>query len=578
VQVPHVRRVASLVGTAVVAATLLAAMPAPSVSGTETAQARGTAIACPPGEAPPTAFADSLRPFEDEVRCLVGHGIARGRDARSYDVGTPVTRAQLASLTHATLAAAGAAPTWDGVARFSDVGSRGTHVREIGALSGPAAGAAGPVLEGFTDGTFRPQRDVTRAQAASIIDRAVRTVLPTLQPPAVPGCSFSDGGAIAPVHRAATTRLCAFGIAQGRADGRFAPDAQVTRGQATAFLARALDLFADQGQVTSPFPVAVEVVTDGLEAPWDLVRTAAGRWFVTERDSGRVLELVEGRAELRRTFSVDATNSNGLLGLTEGPTGLLYAYLTTATDNRVVRFDPDGGPIEPVVTDLPKGTTHAGGRLAFGPDGMLYVGTGDVTANGPSGDVARLRAQDPEDLAGKVLRLHPDGTVPADNPFDNAVWAYGFRNVQGLSFDAGGRLWATDMGHTVDDEVNRVVRGGNYGWPVATGTSTAGGSLAAAFVEQPPRASWSGLTVARHGAGLAEPGDLLVGALRGERIWRLEHDGHTVTRATSLLAGHVGRVRTVVDAGEAGLYVLTDNATRGMGPFRGDAVVRISAR
>jgi glucose/arabinose dehydrogenase len=353
----------------------------------------------------------------------------------------------------------------------------------------------------------------------------------------------------------------------------------VTRGQATAFLARALDLFAEEDRVTSPFPVSVEVVTEGLEAPWDLVRTAAGRWFVTERDRGQVIELVGGRSEVRRTFTVDTTNSNGLLGLAEGPAdGLLYAYLTSPTDNRVVRFDPDGGPVEPVLTDLPKGTTHAGGRLTFGPDGMLYVGTGDVTPNGPSGAAARLRAQDRDDLAGKVLRLHPDGTVPGDNPFGNAVWAYGFRNVQGLSFDADGRLWATDMGDDVDDEVNLVVRAGNYGWPVATGTSTAGGSLAAAFVQQPPVASWSGLTVVQHGAGLADPGDLLVGALRGERVWRLERDGDAVTRATSLLPGHIGRVRTVVDAGDEGLHVLTDNATRGMGPFRGDAVLRIAAR
>jgi glucose/arabinose dehydrogenase len=574
----YVRRRASAAVVTLVAATVLAVASPPDAVAADPPEARGTATACPPGEAPPTTFTDGLHPFDGEVRCLVGHGIARGRDARTYDVGTPVTRAQLASLAHATLAAAASAPTWDGTDRFSDVGSRGTHVAEIGALAGPQAGAAGPVLEGYADGTFRPQRAVTRAQTASIIDRAVRTALPTT-PPAAASCTYADGDAIAPVHRAAALRLCGLGIAQGRADGSFAPDAPVTRGQATAFLARALDLFAEEDRVTSPFPVSVEVVTEGLEAPWDLVRTAAGRWFVTERDRGQVIELVGGRSEVRRTFTVDTTNSNGLLGLAEGPAdGLLYAYLTSPTDNRVVRFDPDGGPVEPVLTDLPKGTTHAGGRLTFGPDGMLYVGTGDVTPNGPSGAAARLRAQDRDDLAGKVLRLHPDGTVPGDNPFGNAVWAYGFRNVQGLSFDADGRLWATDMGDDVDDEVNLVVRAGNYGWPVATGTSTAAGSLAAAFVQQPPVASWSGLTVVQHGAGLADPGDLLVGALRGERVWRLARDGDEVTRATSLLPGHIGRVRTVVDAGDEGLHVLTDNATRGMGPFRGDAVLRIAAR
>lgn len=546
---------------------------------TATPATRGTTIACPPGEAPPTGFTDPLGVFGEDVRCLVGHDIARGRDARTFDVNGRITRAQLASLAHATLDAAERAPAWDGVDRFSDVASRGPHVAAIGALAGPAATATGPILHGFGDGTFGPGRPITRAQAASTIDRALRAALPDLAAPDGATCRFRDEGSIPTVHRDATRRLCALGIAQGGVDGRFDPGGTVRRGQAAAFLARALDLLASEQLVASPFPVAVEVVVDGLEAPWDVVRTSSGRWFVTERDRGRVLELVDGRPVVRRTFGVDARNSNGLLGLVEGPDdGLLYAYLTTGSDNRVVRFPPDGGTVEPVLTGLPKGSVHGGGRMAFGPDGLLYVGVGDVTSNGSSGDLDRHRARDVQDLAGKILRVHPDGSVPADNPHGNEVWARGLRNPQGLAFDADGRLWATDFGHTVDDEVNLIVRGGDYGWPVATGREVVDGSRPATIVRQPAEASWSGLTVARSSTTLARPGDLLIGALRGERIWRVQRDGVTATRTSGLLRGHLGRVRTVVDVGDGGLYVLTDNATRDMGPFRGDALLRLTPR
>lgn len=550
----------------------------PAASAQDAPASRGTAIACPPGEAPPTGFTDPLGPFAEAVRCLVGHDVARGRDASTFDVNAPVTRAQLASLTHGTLAAASSAPAWDGRHRFSDVARSGTHVAQIGALAGPTATADGAILRGFGDGTFGPGDPITRQQAASTIDRAITAALPDLRVP-TGSCRFADADTIVPVHRDASRRLCALGIAQGRDDGRFVPAGTVTRGQAAAFLARTLDLLAEAELVDSPFAYEVEVVVDGLEAPWEVVRTADDRWFVTERVRGRVLELVDGRPVVRRTFTVDSRNSNGLLGLAAEPDGdRLYAYLTTATDNRVVRFDPDGGAVEPVLTGLPKGSVHAGGRLTFGPDGMLYVSTGDVTANGPSGDQERLRAQDPQDLAGKVLRITPDGDVPGSAPFGNEVWALGFRNVQGLSFDDDGRLWGTDFGHTVDDEVNRVVAGGNYGWPHATGTQVRDGSRPAAFVRQPAAASWSGLTVVREDVGFAAPGDLLVGALRGERLWHLRRDGDRIVSGRSLLTDHVGRVRTVVDVGDGAVYLLTDNAIRGLGPFRGDALLRVTLR
>ncbi|MTV25950.1 hypothetical protein FTX61_11100 [Nitriliruptoraceae bacterium ZYF776] len=544
-----------------------------------TPTARGTSLLCPPGEVPPAGFADPLDPFDDVVGCLVGHDVVQGRTPTTFEPNGEVTRAQLAAFTHRALGVADAAPTWDGEHRFDDVATSGTHVAEIGALAAPDATSDGPVLRGFDDGRFGPREPMSRQQAVSTIDRALRAAVPQLDVPEATGCGFTDVDGIAPAHREPARRLCALGVAQGRTDGRFAPQGTVTRGQAAAFLARALDVAADAGRVTSPFPVAVEVLADGLEAPWEVVRTDVGRWFLTERDTGRVLELVDGRLEERRRFAVVTRNSNGLLGLAAEPGGeRLFAYLTTADDNRIVAFHPDGGEVEPIVTGLPNGPIHAGGRLTFGPDGMLYLGIGDATPTSAAYDDQRRRARDPQDLAGKILRVTPEGGIPEDNPYGNAVWALGLRNVQGLAFDDDGRLWATDFGDDVDDEVNLVEPGGDYGWPDATGTDVHDGSLPAAFVRQPPVASWSGAGIVTSELGFADPGDLLVGALRGQRLWRLQLDGDRIVDAEDLLVGHLGRIRQVLDVGDGGLYVLTDNATRGLGPFDGDALLRLTPR
>src|SRR5690606_27361347 len=162
---------------------------------------------------------------------------------------------------------------------------------------------------------------------------------------------------------------------------------------------------------------------------------------------------------------VAARGEGGLLGLATAGDAV-FAYLTTATDNRVVRMDFDGqalGPPAPILTGIPTGgSRHDGGRIAFGPDGRLYVATGGI------GDPPL--AQDRSSLAGKILRINPDGSIPADNPDPQSpVWSFGHRNVQGLAWDPGGRLWATEYGAGTWDELNLIEPGGNYGWPVAEG-------------------------------------------------------------------------------------------------------------
>ncbi len=307
-------------------------------------------------------------------------------------------------------------------------------------------------------------------------------------------------------------------------------------------------------------------IATGLEAPWDLA-WLDDRAFVTERDSGRLLEVADdGTVTEVRTLEVDAAGEGGLLGLVAAPDGHhLYAYLSTGADNRVVRFDPDvEGDPDVVIDGIPWNRTHNGGRLAFGPDGMLYVATGD--AEDPSA------AQDADSLAGKILRLTPDGAVPADNPSAGSpVWSLGHRNVQGLAFDADGRLFAPEFGPDRDDEINRIEPGANHGWPEVTGAAGVDGFVDPILVRQPPEASWSGGAVLTDGAIERWEGDLFVAALRGERLYRVPlEDGEVAGEPEELLVGQLGRLREVTQAPDGSLWLLTNNRDGRGSPADGD--------
>jgi glucose/arabinose dehydrogenase len=326
-------------------------------------------------------------------------------------------------------------------------------------------------------------------------------------------------------------------------------------------------------------PTDVEVVTSdvvtGLDALWDLAIVDGDRIVVTERDTGWLLEIDEevGDATELRTFDVDATGEGGLLGLAVHPEDdrLLYAYLTTAQDNRVVRFEVDDAATdpEPIVTGIPKASIHNGGRIAFGPDGMLHIATGDAADPG--------LAADPSSLAGKILRVTPDGDVPEDNPdAGSPVYSLGHRNVQGLAWDEDGHLWAAELGPDVDDEINRIEPGEDHGWPEVTGAPGDDRYVDAAFVAQPPEASWSGATILHDGAIPQWEGDLFVAALRGERLWRFDLEDGRIVEAEELLVGEYGRLRTVVVGPDGALWVLTTNRDGRGSPQDGDdRVVRL---
>jgi len=310
----------------------------------------------------------------------------------------------------------------------------------------------------------------------------------------------------------------------------------------------------------------VDVVT-GLSAPWSVVPLPDGSALVSERDRARILELTAD-GDVREVGAVPGAaplGEGGVLGLAIDPAGFaddpaVYVAVTTSGDNRILRLALDGpagsrtlGAVEEVLTGIPASRTHNGGRLAFGPDGMLYATTGD--AGDPS------RAQDPASLAGKILRLTPDGEVPADNPTPGSyVYSLGHRNPQGLAWDQGGRLWAAEFGQNTWDELNRIDPGANYGWPIVEGV---GGDTR--FVD--PVQQWP--TSEASPSGLAIVGDtLFLASLRGQRLWQVDLDDPG--RSTPLLVGELGRLRDAVAAPDGSLWLLTNN-TDGRGePRAGD--------
>ncbi len=276
-----------------------------------------------------------------------------------------------------------------------------------------------------------------------------------------------------------------------------------------------------EGTTTAAEPVRVEttVLARGLEAPWGLVFTPDGEAIVSERDSGRLVSVdSSGNVEELQRLPESGGGEGGLLGIALSPDyesdGLIYAYYTTNEDNRVVRFRQGEDP-EPIVTGIPVRSFHNGGRIAFGPDDLLYVATGD------GGDTST--SQDLNSLGGKILRITPDGGAPEDNPFsDNPVYSYGHRNVEGLAWDAGGQLYASEFGANRFDEVNRIVPGGNYGWPEVEGEGGEPEYIDPISTFTTDEASPSGAEILVNGAIPQWEGDFFMAALRGQRLWRLE--------------------------------------------------------
>ncbi|WP_082571554.1 PQQ-dependent sugar dehydrogenase [Agromyces sp. Root1464] len=315
---------------------------------------------------------------------------------------------------------------------------------------------------------------------------------------------------------------------------------------------------------------APESIAADLDAPWSILVLPNGGVLVSQRDRGDIVEvLADGSHRVAGTVpGVAAGGEGGLLGLAFLPgdgarADQVYAYHTADSDNRVVRMPLAGAPgslslggSEPVLTGIPRGgANHNGGRIAFGPDGLLYVTSGDAGN--------RDAAQDPASMSGKILRVTPDGAAAPGNPFGNAVWSLGHRNPQGLAWDANGELWAAEFGQNTWDELNRISRGANYGWPIVEGV--AGDPR---FVD--PVVQWS--TSEASPSGLAVIGDtLFLASLRGERLWTIAPatSGASLA-ATPWFVEELGRIRDVAAAPDGALWLITNNTDGRGSPRDGD--------
>ena len=336
----------------------------------------------------------------------------------------------------------------------------------------------------------------------------------------------------------------------------------------------------------------VETIAGGLTVPWSIVFVPDGRILLTERPGRvRVIENGKLREEPLATINdVEPSGESGLMGMTLHPQFagnhllyLAYAYRGGGQRVRVVRFkETSGGLVDRkvIIEEIPAAANHAGCRLRFGPDGKLYITTGDATE--------RALAQRLDSLAGKTLRLNDDGTVPADNPFVGEagaraeIWSYGHRNPQGLDWQPGTNvMFQTEHGPSGfdgpggGDEFNLVERGKNYGWPVIHHQATGAGMEAPLLEYTPAVAPASGMFY--RGAAFPEwRGNYFFGCLRGQCLIRVVLDGRRVVSQERLLVEDYGRIRDVAEGPDGTIYFSTSNRDgRGRAASDDDRILRL---
>lgn len=326
----------------------------------------------------------------------------------------------------------------------------------------------------------------------------------------------------------------------------------------------------------------VETVATGLEVVWSIVFAPDGRILVAERP-GRVRVIENGKLRPTPLFTIsdiEPGGESGLMGLTLHPNFkenrllyLAYAYEDTRGEKnvRIVRYKETGETlIEPktIIEGIPAAQNHAGTRLKFGPDGKLYITTGDATK--------QKRSQDLSSINGKTLRLNEDGSVPQDNPFIGQqgarpeIWTYGHRNAQGMDFQPGtGLMFQTEHGpslidgvslfkRTGGDEVNIVERGKNYGWDKISHDMKREGMETPIIQFSPAIAPASGMFY-RGDLFPDFKGNFFLGGLRGERIIRLVLDGRKLVAKDDLLLGQYGRIRDIAEGPDGAIYFGTSN-------------------
>lgn len=328
----------------------------------------------------------------------------------------------------------------------------------------------------------------------------------------------------------------------------------------------------------SEFPYTEEIISEGLTVPWAIDITKDGRIFVTERIGNiRLINKDNKGAETVYTFTApfSAQGEGGLLGLVLNPefdeNGYFYVMYTFQAENklynRVVRMIYEEGNIREdriLLDNIPGGRVHNGGRIKIGADGLLYITTGDTGQPDSS--------QNPDLLAGKILRISLDGSIPSNNPFPGSpVYALGFRNPQGIAWNEAGTLYASDHGDYGRDKINLIVPGGNYGWPLAEAVEDLTELRYQAPVISSETETWApaGITFIEEGP---LKGRLLVSALRGMEVLEmmLSEDGKQVVQVISRLQNQYGRLREAFRAADDSVYITTSNQDGRGQPREGD--------
>ncbi|WP_193103463.1 sorbosone dehydrogenase family protein [Brachybacterium sp. FME24] len=308
--------------------------------------------------------------------------------------------------------------------------------------------------------------------------------------------------------------------------------------------------FASLGEIT-------ELSTE-LVSPWGLTFLPDGSALVSERITGQILRVAADGGDpvpVGVVPDVDVSSEGGLLGIVASPDfdddRTVFASVSGADENRIVAVtiadDYASLEVDQVLLDgIQTADRHHGGRLTIGPDGHLWIGTGDA--------FEPENAATAESLNGKILRIGLDGSIPEDNPGDTPIYSSGHRNVQGIAFGPDGTAYASELGHRTWDEINVLQPGLDYGWPETEGTSGDTGEPPIATIH-PDDASPSGLAYAH--------GSLWVGALGGQRLWQIPVDGNSSTHdPIAHLVGDYGRIRTVEVAPDGALWVVTSNTDR----------------
>ena len=322
----------------------------------------------------------------------------------------------------------------------------------------------------------------------------------------------------------------------------------------------------------------VTVTAQNLETPWSIAFMPNGDMLVTER-SGQLQRIGENGNK----YTIDGvheTSEGGLLGVALHPdfasNNYLYLYKTTDSNggisNLIERYTLQNDQLSnkrTILSNIPAASNHNGGSIAFGPDDKLYVTTGDTA-------MADL-AQDKASLAGKILRLNDDGTIPSDNPFGNATWSYGHRNPQGMAWDGEGRLWSVEHGPSGDskgrgkDELNLVEKGANYGWPAIAGDETREG-MRAPVAQSGDADTWAPAAIAYY------DGSLYFAGLRGESLYQAKINPDASVALTRHFTSEYGRLRAVTAQGDM-LYVSTSNRDgRGSSQTDDDKILKIDPK